>query len=264
MTVTTHARGPVLVITIDRPEVHNCIDGATARALEAAWERLAGDDALAVGVLTGAGASFCAGADLHALETLGPEAGSDRATRERFFVGTTGFLGGTRRVHLGKPVIAAVEGHCLAGGLELALLCDLRVASETARFGVTCRRYNVPLVDGGTQRLPRVVGLGHALDLILSGRVIDAGEAHRIGLANEVVAAGDALERALVLAERLSALPQQALRADLVSVHEGLGRPLAEALALEARRGQSVIEGPGFEAGVRRFNERERGEKRKP
>ncbi len=251
--VTTSTAGPVRIITISRPEVKNCIDGETATALLEAWEELRDDDQVAVGVLTGAGGSFCSGADLKAIETLGPGPSPTGDERETFLTGQDGYLGPTRRLDLGKPLIAAVEGYALAGGLELACLADLRIAGKGARFGVTNRRWGVPLVDGGTQRLPRIVGLGRALELILTGRVIEADEAHRIGLVNEVVQDGGALDRAKELAQQLAELPQAALLADRQAVYDGIGRPLEDGLEGEARLGQAVIEADGFMDGPRRF-----------
>lgn len=253
--VRTERDGPVLTITLDRPGKRNAIDGATAEALLEAWETLRDDDEIAVGVLNGAGEAFCAGADLGQLETLGPGLPTDEAEREAFLSGDDGYLGPTRRTDLDKPLIAAVEGPARAGGVELALLADLRIADETATFGLTNRRWGVPLVDGGTQRLPRVVGLGRALELILTGEVVDAREAERIGLVNAVVGEGRALGRACELAERIAAFPQHALRADRRAAYEGLGRPLDEGLEAEARLGQEAIEREGFVEDAERFFE---------
>jgi enoyl-CoA hydratase len=191
--------GAAAVVTIDRPERRNAVDGETAAALLEAYERFAADDGARVMVLTGAGEqAFCAGADLKALETLNPDAAG----------GPMGFT----RITPAKPAIAAIRGWCVAGGLELALWCDLRVASEDARFGCLERRWGVPLIDGGTQRLPRVVGLGRALDLILTGREVDAQEALSMGLVNEI--AGDPRARALELAEAIAAFPQDTMLSD--------------------------------------------------
>jgi enoyl-CoA hydratase len=215
--------GAAAVLTIDRPARRNAIDGAAAEALREGFERFEGDDEARVLVLTGAGGeSFCAGADLKALDTLAPRMGDPG-----------GPLGFTRRA-ASKPTIAAVGGWCLAGGLELALWCDLRIASDTATFGLPERRWGVPLVDGGTQRLPRVVGLGRALDLVLTGRLIGAAEAHAIGLVTEIVAPGRHLERALEVAEGLARFPQRTLLADRRATHAALGLELAEGLELEA------------------------------
>ena len=219
--------GPVTIITIDRPERMNAIGPGLARELVVAWTRFRDDDAALVGILTGAGdEAFCAGADLKALDTLGP--------RLDLPEGPLGFT----RLASPKPSIAAVSGWCLAGGLELALWCDLRVAAPSARFGFTERRFGVPLVDGGTQRLPRIVGSGRALDLVLSGRIVDVEEAERIGLVTEIVAPGAHVQRALEMAERLSAFPQDTMLSDRRAVLEGAGLRLAEGLALEARLGR--------------------------
>jgi len=219
--------GAAALVVIDRPERRNAIDGPTAEALHDAFRRFADDDGARVLVLAGAGEeAFCAGADLKALESLGP--------RLDLAEGPLGFT----RLASPKPAIAAVSGWCLAGGFELALWCDLRVATPSARFGCTERRFGVPLIDGGTQRLPRVVGGGRALDLVLSGRIVDADEAERIGLVTEVVAPGAHVDRALEMAERLAAFPQDTMLSDRRALLEGAGLTLAEGLALEARLGR--------------------------
>jgi enoyl-CoA hydratase len=218
--------GAAAVLTIDRPERRNAVDGPTAAALLEGYERFAADDGARVLVLCGAGdEAFCAGADLKALETLDPDA-------------PAGPLGFTRLAPV-KPAIAAVAGWCVAGGLELALWCDLRVAAENARFGCLERRWGVPLIDGGTQRLPRVVGLGRALDLVLTGRAVDAHEALGMGLVSEVVPRP--LERALELAEAIATFPQDTLLSDREAVLAAQGLPLADGLALEARLGRGRI-----------------------
>jgi enoyl-CoA hydratase len=222
------ARGPVAVVTIDRQHRRNAIDGATAQALVEALERFEADDGASVLLLTGAGEAFCAGADLTAIDTLAPRAD-----------GPDGPLGFTRRVP-SKPTIAVVDGWAVAGGLELALWCDLRVASPRARFGCFERRWGVPLIDGGTWRLPRTVGLGRALDLILTGRLVDPEEALAIGLVTAVV--DDPMSHALELAGQLAAFPQATMRSDRASVYAGWGLPLAEALAVEMRLGLAVVE----------------------
>ncbi len=233
--------GAAAVVTIDRPERRNAVDGATAAALLEAYERFAADDGARVMVLTGAGdEAFCAGADLKALETLDADAPA----------GPMGFT----RLTPAKPAIAAIGGWCVAGGLELALWCDLRVAGDDARFGCLERRWGVPLIDGGTQRLPRVVGLGRALDLILTGRTVDAAEALGMGLVNEVVPAGRHVARALEIAEAIAAFPQDTMLSDREAAHSALGLPLAEGLALEARLGRPRI--IGALEGARRFTER--------
>jgi enoyl-CoA hydratase len=218
--------GAAAVVTIDRPERRNAVDGPTAAALLGAYERFAADESARVMVLTGSGEqAFCAGADLKALETLNPDAEG----------GPMGFT----RLTPAKPAIAAIRGWCVAGGLELALWCDLRVARGDARFGCLERRWGVPLLDGGTQRLPRVVGLGRALDLILTGRELDSADALAMGLVNEVVA--DPLARALELAEAIAAFPQDTMLSDREAAHAAQGIPLADGLALEARLGRERI-----------------------
>jgi enoyl-CoA hydratase len=234
--------GAAAVLTIDRPARRNAIDGPTAEALAAAHAAFEADDGARVLVVTGAGGvSFCAGADLKAIDTLGPR-----------LQDPGGPLGFTRRIPA-KPAIAAIEGWCLAGGLELALWCDLRIATETSTFGCTERRFGVPLVDGGTQRLPRIVGLGRALDLILTGRLVPAREALALGLVTEVVgrAGPHPLERALALAEGIAAFPQETMLADRRAAYDGLALPLADGLALEARNGVPLMADAA--AGAARF-----------
>jgi enoyl-CoA hydratase len=228
MTVTVSDEGPVRVVVLDRPEVRGAVDGEHARLLLAAFEELDARADLHVGVLTGSQGYFCAGADLKgvssgAMPVWDPGEGP-------------GPMGPTR-LQLSKPVIAAVEGHAVAGGLELALWCDLRVAAETAVFGVYCRRWGVPLIDGGTIRLPRVVGQGIAMDLVLSGRPVLADEALRIGLANRVVPEGRAREAAVAWAHELAALPQVCQRQDRLSLLEQWDLSVKEALANEWRHG---------------------------
>lgn len=218
--------GAAAVLTIDRPARRNAVDGATADALERGFHEFEADDDARVLVLTGGGdVAFCAGADLKAIETLGPRLESEG--------GPLGFT----RLTPSKPTIAAIEGWCLAGGFELALWCDLRIASTTARLGFTERRFGVPLVDGGTQRLPRIVGQGRALDLVLSGRVIETDEARAMGLLTEVVEPGQALPRALELAEELAGWPQDTMLADRAALLVSFGHPLDDGLSLEARNG---------------------------
>ena len=223
--------GAAALVTIDRQHRRNAIDGPTAVALHEAYLRFEADEDARVLVLTGAGGvSFCAGADLKATGTF-----VERLMNEE---GPMGFT----RLTPSKPTIAAISGFCLAGGLELALWCDLRIATETSRLGYPERRWGVPLIDGGTQRLPRIVGLGRALDLILTGRIIDAEEAHAMGMLTEVVAPGAHLERALALAGGLARFPQPTMLADRRNAIEGLGMTLAEGLALEAEAGPEVFE----------------------
>jgi enoyl-CoA hydratase len=220
--------GAAALVTIDRAERRNAIDGPTAAALREAFEAFEADDGALVLVLTGAGGeAFCAGADLKALGTLDPDAPG----------GPLGFT----RLAASKPTIAAVAGYCLAGGLELAAWCDLRIADETAVFGCAERRWGVPLIDGGTQRLPRILGQGRALDLILTGRMVAAAEAHAIGLVTDVVEPGRHVERALALAEHLAGFPQESLRSDREAALAAPGLPLADGLALEARLGRERI-----------------------
>jgi enoyl-CoA hydratase len=217
-------RGAAAVVTINREHRRNAIDGPTAELLTEAYRSFVADDEARVLVLTGAGElAFCAGADLKAIETFGP--------RLELEDGPLGFS----RLISPKPTIAAISGWCLAGGLELALWCDLRVVTEDAKLGFTERRFGVPLVDGGTQRLPRIVGLGRALDMILTGRIVDAEEAAQIGLVTEVVAPGRQLERALEMAEALARFPQQTMLADRSAALEGIGLTFEEGMRLEAR-----------------------------
>lgn len=224
--VTTERRERAFVVTINRPEVRNCVDGETAQGLFDAVEAFRNDDALDVLILTGAGdVSFCAGADLKNIGTLGQRPGA----RE------SGPMGLSRITDLEKPTIAAVNGYCVAGGLELACWCDIRIAAKNAQFGVLNRRWGVPLVDGGTQRLPRIVGLGNALYLIETGALIDAEQALRMGLAQEVVPEGQSLARALKIAHTLSTYPKLAMRRDRKAAIEGLTLPIDEGLAHEAR-----------------------------
>jgi enoyl-CoA hydratase len=220
-------REPVAVVTIDRQHRRNAVDGPTAEALAAALERFEADEASRVLVLTGAGEAFCAGADLKAIDTLAPRAD-----------GPDGPLGFTRRV-AAKPTIAAVDGWAVAGGLELALWCDIRVTSPRGRFGCLERRWGVPLIDGGTWRLPRVVGLGRALDLILTGRLVDADEALAMGLVSAVVE--DPLAVAVEMGERIASYPQETLLSDRASVYDGWGHPLEEALLIERDHGARVL-----------------------
>ncbi|MCU0313462.1 MAG: crotonase/enoyl-CoA hydratase family protein [Solirubrobacteraceae bacterium] len=243
-------RGAAALLTIDRPARRNAVDGPTAERLLEGYRAFEADDDARVLVLTGGGdAAFCAGADLKAISTFAGRLGDVAAGAE----GPMGFT----RLTPSKPTIAAISGWCLAGGLELALWCDLRVAAEGAQLGFPERRWGVPLIDGGTQRLPRVVGLGRALDLILTGRIIGADEALDMGLLTEVVPAGAHVTRALEIAEGLAGFPQATMLADRRAAIEGLGLPLEEGLALEAQAGpqvfQDAVEGAGrFAAGAGR------------
>lgn len=226
MSVRFESRGQVGVVSLDRPERRNAVDRATAAALLDAYRRFEADAALRVLVVTGSGGTFCAGADLKALD-------NDVDSSE----GPMGFT----RLRSEKPCIAAIEGHCVAGGLEIALFCDLRVAGRSAQLGCLERRWGVPLIDGGTQRLPRIVGLGRALDLVLTGRLVDSTEAERIGLVDRVVEDGSALERAVELAGELAAFPWACLLADRASLLDAQGLPLSEGIAREASRGREVL-----------------------
>ncbi|MGB8651264.1 MAG: crotonase/enoyl-CoA hydratase family protein [Mycobacteriales bacterium] len=228
MAVHVEDDGPVRVVVLDRPEARGAVDGAHAAALVAAFTELEERADLCVGVLTGSDGHFCSGADLKAVS-----AGTMPAAAPGEGPGPMG----PTRLQLSKPVVAAVEGHAVAGGLELALWCDLRVASETAVFGVFCRRWGVPLIDGGTVRLPRVVGQGVALDLVLTGRPVGAQEALRLGLANRVVPAGEARAAAVALAHELAALPQLCLRQDRASLLGQWGLSVEDALAAEWAHG---------------------------
>jgi enoyl-CoA hydratase len=240
--VRVERSGPVTTIVLDRPARRNAVDGPTAAALAAAFRDFDADPEASVAVLYGAGGTFCAGADLHAL-------GTDRQNR----VAADGDAPmGVSRMRLGKPVIAAVAGHAVAGGLELALWCDLRVVEEDATFGVFCRRWGVPLVDGGTVRLQRLVGTSRALDLILTGRPVDAGEAQQIGLANRVVPTGTARAAAERLAAEIAAFPQTCLRQDRLSVLTQGGLTEPEALAAELQFGLVSLAADS-EAGAARF-----------
>ena len=230
-------------MTIDRPERRNAVDPATRDGLIDAFERFEADASLAVATLTGAGGVFCAGADLKAIA-----AGDALPVNEE----GPGPMGPTRML-LGKPVIAAIEGWCVAGGLELACWCDLRIAGEGAVFGVFNRRFGVPLIDLGTVRLPRLIGLSRALDLILTGRAVDAGEALAIGLVHRVVPTGSALMAAVELAERLSKHPQKALRGDRLSAYEGWGLDLQPAMRNELRHGLASLASGEAAEGARRF-----------
>ena len=232
--------GAAAVLTIDRPARRNAIDGPTARRLADGLAAFEADPGARVLVLTGAGGqAFCAGADLTALDSF--------AGREYLPGGPEGFT----RQSASKPTIAAVDGWCVAGGLELAAWCDLRICTPSSRFGCLERRWGVPLIDGGTQRLPRIIGLGRALDLILTGRVVEADEAERIGLVTRVVEPGQHLAHSLELAETLAAFPQPALLADRRSAIDGIGHPFDEGMWLEARGGVPTIE--SSRAGAERF-----------
>ena len=243
MSVHVETDGPVAVVTIDRPEVRNAVDRPTADELAAAFRQFEDDDDLLVAVLTGAGRQFCSGADLKAISTGRGNRVSDDGD---------GPMGPTRML-LDTPTIAAVEGHAVAGGLELALWCDLRVAASDAVFGVYCRRWGVPLGDGGTIRLPRLVGQSNALDMILTGRGVPAPEAKEMGLVNRVTEPGRALDDAIVLAREIAAFPQLCLRSDRRSSYEQWGMSLDDALRNETRLGRAVIDSGETHDGATRF-----------
>ncbi|WP_428629677.1 crotonase/enoyl-CoA hydratase family protein [Sphingopyxis sp.] len=243
MSVLVDRDGPVTIVTIDRPARRNAVDPDTAAALRDAFTTFAADDCARVAILTGREGHFCAGFDLNAV-------GSSRYDPDG-----PGPMGPTRML-LDKPVIAAVEGHAVAGGLELALWCDLRVAAASAVFGVYCRRWGVPLIDGGTVRLPRIVGQGRALDMILTGRPVEAQEAHHIGLADRVVADGEALPAAIELAKQIAAFPQLCMTSDRLSAYRQWDFDLAGALAHEARAGVAPLR-EGAAAGAKRFTDGE-------
>ena len=227
VSVRSERDGPVTTVVLDRPHARNAVDLATAGALADAFRAFEADEDARVAVLWGAGGTFCAGADLKTMDNrVAPEGDGPM---------------GPSRMRLAKPVIAAVAGHAVAGGLELACWCDLRVVEESAVLGVFCRRFGVPLIDGGTFRLPYIVGLGRALDLILTGRPVSADEALRIGLADRVVPDGEARAAAEELSRELARFPQPTMLADRASVYEGLGRPLDDALRNEFARGVGVL-----------------------
>ena len=238
--VSYERRGSTALLTIERPERRNAVDAATASALLDGFRRFEEDDEARVLVLTGSGdVAFCAGADLKALAEVGPDVPAEMV--EQVAGRPEGPMGFTR-LTASKPTIAAISGWCLAGGLELALWCDLRIATDNSKLGYPERRWGVPLIDGGTLRLPRIVGLGRALDLILTGRIIEADEALGWGLLTEVVAEGAHLDRALEIAEALAGFPQETMLSDRRSAIEGSTLPLAESLAFEAEIGRASIE----------------------
>jgi enoyl-CoA hydratase len=240
----TERRGRIFVASINRPEVRNCVDSETAQLLFEAVESFRMDGSLDVLILTGVGeAAFCSGADLRDLGGLGARPG----------VRESGPMGVSRITNIDRPTIAAVEGYCTAGGLELACWCDFRIAGKGAQFGVLNRRWGVPLLDGGTQRLPRIVGLGNALYLIETGVLIDANHALRMGLVQEVVPKGTALARALAIAETLSTYPQTALKNDRQAVFGGVSLPLAEGLVLEMRIHRDTTSDPEMGERLRRY-----------
>ena len=241
MSVLVETDGPVTIVTIDRPERRNAVDAETAAALREAFDSFESDESAHVAVLTGAGGHFCAGFDLKAFAEAGGE-------YDPFGEGP---MGPTRRL-LTKPVLAAVEGYAVAGGMELALWCDLRIASQSATFGIFCRRWGVPLIDGGTVRLPRIVGQGRALDLILTGRPVGAAEALAIGLANRVVATGTARAEATRIAAEIARFPSLCMRTDRASAYAGWDGDLRHALRAEALAGAAPL-AEGARDGAARF-----------
>ena len=245
MGVRVERAGRVTTVVLDRPGARNAVDGPTAAALAGAFGEFDADGGADVAVLWGAGGTFCAGADLKAVG--GPDGNRTSPDGD-------GPMGPTR-LRLAKPVIAAISGYAVAGGLELAAWCDLRVAEQDAVLGVFCRRFGVPLIDGGTVRLPRLIGLSRAMDLILTGRPVTAAEALDIGLVNRVVPHGQARAAAEALAAELAALPQDCLRSDRAAALEGAGLAEDEAMASEFRHGLAVLRAPGFAAGVQRFRD---------
>jgi len=250
-TVLTERRGEILVVTINRPEVRNAVDSPTARKLGQVFVDFDTDDSLKVAVLTGANGTFCAGADLKSVgegtfePTPAPVAPIDRHD-------AMGPMGPSY-LRLNKPVIAAVAGHAVAGGLELSLWCDMRVAEEDATFGVYCRRWGVPLIDGGTVRLPRLIGHSNAMDMILTGRAVDAHEAKAMGLANRVVPSGTSLDAAVELAEQIAAFPQLCMRSDRRSAYEQWGMGFDEAMANEGELGGATMRSGETREGAQRF-----------
>ena len=251
--VTIEILGDIHVVTLNRPEVRNAVDGDTAQALHAAFIAFEDDPAARVAVFHGAHGHFCAGWDLQHGARLAASGGAGGMDALDFHSDDARVIGpmGPSRLRLSKPVIAAVSGAAVAGGMELALWCDMRVMEDDAYFGVYCRRFGVPLIDGGTVRLPRLIGMGHAMDLILTGRKVEAAEALQRGLANRVVPTGQAREAAIALARQLAAFPQATMRADRESAHAQWDLPLGEALQQEWQRGRVRI--PDALEGAARF-----------
>lgn len=246
--VLTEVRGPLLIVTINRAEARNAVDGPTAAALASTFCGFEADDTLKIAILTGIGGQFCAGADLKAVSS-GVAGNANRISPDG-----DGPMGPSR-MQLTKPVIAAISGYCVAGGLELALWCDLRVADTTAVFGVFCRRFGVPLIDGGTVRLPRLIGMSRALDLILTGRPVAADEALQIGLANRIVPAGEALAAAEQLAAVIACFPQICLRGDRQSVYQQWGMQEADAIRNELAHGIKALQCGESQAGAAQFSQ---------
>lgn len=247
--------GRIVTIWLNRPQVHNAINGDTAQQLKSAFERFRDDDNAWVAILAGQGPSFSAGADLKAIDTLRRP---DNPFDPDFIYRGTGYLGFTRMTDIFKPTIAAIHGHCVAGGLEMALWCDIRLAAQNARFGCLERRWNVPLIDGGTQRLPRVIGWGRAMDLIITGREIDALTAYQWGLVSEVVEPDSLYGEARKWAEGIVQNPQSALRTDKQAAVRGWGLNLEEGLRIEAQLGMTQLFGQEMIDGVKNFQTRTR------
>lgn len=245
--VIVEKRGAITVVSLNREAARNAVDGATAKLLAEAFYAFEEDDSAAVAVFHGQHGNFCAGADLKAV------ASGDASKMNRLEQKGDGPMGPSRML-LTKPVIAAIEGYAVAGGLELALWCDLRVVAEDAVMGVFCRRWGVPLIDGGTVRLPRLIGLSRALDLILTGRAVNADEAERMGLANRVVPTGETLQAALELAAQLAEFPQTCMRQDRISAYEQFGLDIDEALQNEFRHGLISISSGDLFRGASKFS----------
>lgn len=248
MQVLVEKNGPIFTVVINRPEKKNAVDGPTAKLLADAFREFDADDTASVAVLCGSGNTFCSGADLSAVA----EPGEGRLHQLNEDMSQDGPMGPSR-MHLSKPVIAAVSGYAVAGGLELALWCDLRVMESNAVFGVYCRRYGVPLIDGGTQRLARLIGVSRAMDMVLTGRSIDAEEALTMGLANRVVAPGASRKAAEELAERISRFPQNCMRSDRLALLKGFDMDFDKAMEMEFQMGLKVIVSGETQAGAKRF-----------
>jgi enoyl-CoA hydratase len=242
----------VTIVTINRPDKHNCIDGDTAELLQEAWIQFRDDENAKVAILTGNGSSFSSGADLKAIDSLRPENQYDAD----FVYNGKGYLGFTRMTDIFKPTIAAVNGYCFAGGLEMAAWCDIRIAASNAEFGCLERRWNVPLVDGGTQRIPRIVGWGRGMDLILTGRKIDARTALDWGLVTEVTQPANLLNRTLELARQMAEYPQGSLLSDKQAAVRGWGLPLEEALRIECQLGMPHTKSKETAQGLNQFKNR--------
>jgi enoyl-CoA hydratase len=264
MSILSERDGPVAILTINRPKARNAVDPETAQALYDAFCDAERDDSVLATVLTGAEGAFCAGADLKAVANRAADfTPPTKRHPQQAPMGPTRLLADRNApedfLSLSKPLIAAIEGHAVAGGLELALMADMRIASQTAIFGVYCRRWGVPLIDGGTLRLPRIVGQGRAMDMILTGRPVNAEEAFQWGLANRLVNAGEARAAAVVLAKEIARFPQACMRADRASAYSGWSRDLDDALKQEARRGAPVVALEGRSGAARFANGKGRG-----